>query len=261
MRRGVVAIGAVLWLAAGSSAMAGSSSAADDKGRENWDGTVEFSVSAASGNTDNSVLGARFDGRRVLGRYTHDVKAAAHYTETTNEVDGEDVTETTQNVWFGEYRLEMQTGDRTFAYARTRYTEDTFSGYDRRAFLGGGVGHGIYERDELDWQVLAGPGVQYTQYVKPETPEEDFERDETQVALFLGSDFKWMLRENVEVEHEADATWTDKNSTLMSRLSLKTKITETIGTRLGYYVKHETDPAEETEATDTQLKASIVFDY
>ena len=232
-----------------------------DAGKENWDGSLELSASAASGNTDNTVIGARFDTRRVLGRYTHDIKAGADYTETTNEVDGEDVTETTQNKWFTQYRLEMQMADKTFSYARARYEQDEFSGYDQRAFLGGGIGHSPFDRDEVRWSLLAGPGVQYTQFVEPDSPDPEFKREETEIAAFFGSDLHWLLRENITLEHVADATWTEKNSTLESRVALTSKLTETISTRVSYNVKHETDPAEDREATDTQLKASVVFGF
>lgn len=234
---------------------------APEKGADNWDGSIEFSASSATGNTENTVLGTRFDARRVLGRYSHDLKAAGDFTRTTKEVDGVKVTEETQNKWFGQYRLEVQTGDRTFVYSRTRYERDVFSGYDGRAFFGIGLGHETVIGESFDWDVSMGPGVQYTKFIRPDDPEPDFEEEETEVAFFLGSEIDWTLRENVTFENESDATLTDKNSTFTSRLALKTKITEMISTRLAYQIKHETDPAEDREATDTQLKASVVLGF
>ncbi|RFB05087.1 DUF481 domain-containing protein [Parvularcula marina] len=231
------------------------------KGEDNWDGTVEFSASSATGNTENSVLGARFEAKRVLGRYSHDLKAAGDFTRTTKEVEGAKVTEETQNKWFGQYRLEVQTGDRTFAYGRARYERDVFSGYDGRAFVGGGMGHEIAIGDQFNWDVIAGPGIRHTVFIEPDSPDPEFKSEETEIAVFLGSEMDWHIRENVELEHDADATWTENNSTLESRLSLKTKITKTLSTRLAYQIKHETDPAEDREATDTQLKASVVLGF
>ncbi|MEM9233449.1 MAG: DUF481 domain-containing protein [Pseudomonadota bacterium] len=258
----MILLGSLLFASLTPSSFAAAALEDTEKGAENWDGSVEFSASSATGNTENIVLGTRFDARRVLGRYSHDIRAGANYTETTKEQDdGSKVTEETQNNWFGQYRLEIQTGDRTFVYGRARYEQDVFSGFDQRAFLGAGFGHDIVDTEAFDWQLIAGPGVQYTEFVVPETPDADFEREKTEVAFFAGSEMDWAIRENVAFEHELDATWTEENSTIDTRASLKTSITDTISTRLTYRVKHETDPAEDREATDTQLKASVSLGF
>ncbi|MEM6649085.1 MAG: DUF481 domain-containing protein [Pseudomonadota bacterium] len=247
-----------------ASAMGANSMSGDnERGKENWDGTLEFSASTATGNTENSVLGAKFNARRVLGRYTHDIASGANYAETDVEADdGEDDRTVTQNNWFAQYRGELQTGDRSFAYVRGRYEEDEFSGFQSRAFLGVGLGHTAVERDTMQWDLLAGPGVQYV-VLEPSEDEvmEDFEDEEITVALYAGSDFEWVMRENVSLEHELDLTWADRNSTISTEASLVTDLTETISTRLSYFIKHETDPPEGREDTDTLLRASVVYGF
>ncbi|WOI53871.1 DUF481 domain-containing protein [Parvularcula sp. LCG005] len=237
--------------------------AADDKGKENWDGSVEFSAASASGNTENTVLGLKLDARRVLGRYTHDVAAGANYAEsTTRDDDGEDVSAVTQDNWFARYRMEIQTGDRTFIYGRARYEQDSFSGFESRAFLGAGLGHSLIENDRTTWDVLAGPGVQYTVLETPEGPvPEDFEDSETEFALYAGSDLNWTLRENVAIEHDLDVTYSEENTTLSTEAAIKTKLTEALSSRLSYKVTHETDPPVGREATDSLLRASIALGF
>lgn len=244
-------------------ALWGLAHAADEpkEGMENWDGQFEISASSATGNTENTVLGVRLKGRRILGRFTHDVDSGADYTETTKDTNGVESTEITQNRWYAAYRAEIHTGDRTFFYVRTRYEEDPISGFDRRAFLGGGLGHDVIENKQVTWSVLAGPGYQFTQLVRPETPAASFEREEKEVAVFVGSDFKWQIRDNVDFENEVDMTWTEKNSTFDGQLALTTELTKAIATRITYKLRHETEPAEGKEATDTQLKASVVLSY
>lgn len=258
-RRMLCAIKGVLVACAATSVAAEDS----DKGKESWDGSIEFSASSATGNTENSVLGARFDARRVIGRYTHDIGAGANFAETTKTDDmGEKVSETTQNNWYAQYRMELQVSDRTYGYARARYDQDEFSGFENRVFVGGGIGHTAIEREDMTWNLRAGPGVQYTMLEEPEPPvPDDFEDSVTELAVYAGSEFDWTIRENVNFEHDLDVTWTEENTTIATVAGIKTKLTESLSSRLSYQVKHETDPPEGREDTDTLLRASVVYGF
>lgn len=235
---------------------------APQKGAEGWDGSVELAASNATGNTQNSVLGARFEARRIYGRYTNDVEAGINYAEsTTVDDDGDELDSVTQNNWFGEYKLNIHAADRTFYYGRARYEQDEFSGFESRAFLGAGVGHTVVDDDAMKWSVSAGPGVQYTMYEEPDPITADFEDSITELAVYAGSEFDWVIRDNVSFENDTDITWTDANTTAANTASLKTKLTESLSSRLSYMVKHETDPPTGRESTDTQLSASIVYGF
>ncbi len=232
------------------------------KGAEGWDGTVELSASSATGNTETTVLGARFEAKRIYGRYTNELKAGVNYAEaTTEDDDGNEIDAVTQNNWFAEYKLNAQINDRTFLYLRTRAEHDEFSGFDSRYFLGGGVGHALFDSETRSWSVLAGPGVQYTVLEDPAEVTADFEGEVTELALYAGSDFSWLIRENVTVEHDLDVTWTNENTTTATVASIKTQLSETLSSRLSYQFKHETDPPEDRESTDTLLSASVAYGF
>jgi putative salt-induced outer membrane protein len=238
------------------------SASAEEETTDGWDGTLELSAAASSGNTDNTVLGARFSARRVFGGVTHDIKSGANYTEVRTRNDaGETQKRTTQDRWFAEYRLEVQTGEATFLFVRGRAEQDRFSGFDNRVFVGGGLGHEIASGDRLDWSILAGPGVQYTELEDPETAAVKRVKDGYMLSAFAGSDLTFAMRENVDLEHELDVTWSEKNTTLSSVASIKTKVTETLSSRLSYEVNHETSPPEGREPTDTLLRASVVYGF
>ncbi|MEM9422864.1 MAG: DUF481 domain-containing protein [Pseudomonadota bacterium] len=229
------------------------------KGADGWDGTIEFSASSASGNTETSVLGARFEAKRIFGRYTNEFKAGVNYAEATTEGDdGEETNAVTQNNSFVEYKLNAQVRDRTFLYSRLRAEQDEFSGFESRYFVGGGVGHAIFDSEAKTWSVLAGPGAQYT--VLEDGDDVDID-EEVELALYAGSELSWLVRENVTLEHDLDVTWTNENTTTASVASIKTKLSDALSSRLSYQVKHETDPPEEREATDTLLSASVIFGF
>lgn len=253
---------AVLLIASLSADLGSIRSSDPKKGEESWDGQIAFSASSATGNTENTVLGLAFDARRIHGRYTHDIQSGINYVESskTND-DGDRVSERTQDRWFAQYRLEAQTADRTFVYGRVRYEEDQFSGFENRVFLGAGIGHNWIETDGMKWSVLAGPGYQYAELERSEDTEMTEADDPSGLAVYAGSVFNWDVRENVVFDHSLDATWTEDNTTAETVFGLKTKLTESISSRLNYRIKHETDPPENREATDTLLSASVVYGF
>ncbi|NNU17203.1 DUF481 domain-containing protein [Parvularcula sp. ZS-1/3] len=231
------------------------------KGEDGWDGQVVFNASAASGNTENAVIGARFDAARKFGPITHAFEAAGDYAEATQRRDGTETSVVTQNRWHGQYRIEIQTGDNSFLYGRGRYGEDQFSGFDRQAFVGGGLGHSLYDRPNRRLTLLVGPGYQYLERTRPQNAPDDFERTEGTLAVFLGETLRHVIRENVTLEQSLDATISDENAQINNTISLKTKLTEKISSRISYRVIHNTDPPDGRQSTDTLLQASIGYDF
>ncbi|MCQ8184157.1 DUF481 domain-containing protein [Parvularcula maris] len=229
---------------------------------DQWSGAVRFNLSSATGNTDNTVLGGKVILARKYGAITHAIEGGGNFTETTTvDQDGAENTSTTQNNWFSQYRIEVQTGDRTFLFGRLRYEEDQFSGFDRKAFAGAGIGHAIYERETRDLRILAGPGVQYFERTRPLPLPEDFEQEETSLAFFFGQTFRQQIVENVEFAQSFDATWASENSTIAPAFEVKSDLTDKISLRTVYTVKHETDPPEGREKTDTLLSVAIGYEF
>lgn len=231
--------------------------ASEDK----WVGALQIDASSASGNTNNTVLGGRLNLARKFGPITHAFEAGGNYAESTITRDGEEVTETTQNRYFTQYRIEVQTGDRTFLYGRARYDEDQFSGFDRQVFVGGGLGHTLAKSDTRELTVLVGPGYQYQERTRTAQSDPDQERIQSTVAVFLGQTYKQVIRENVTFEESLDATVSDGNDTVKATFSLKTKLTDSISSRISYNVIHNTEPPEGREQTDTLLSASIGYEF
>jgi len=232
-----------------------------NKGKDVWSGSVTFNASAATGNTQNSVLGGRFDISRKMGAFTHAFDAGGNYTEVTRERDGNNVRDITQNRWFAQYRAEVQADERSFFYGRTRYDEDQFSGFDRQFFIGGGFGHSFFDDQKKKLTALLGPGIQYLERARPQQQPDDFDARETVFALFVGETYRHVLRENVSIEQSLDATLSETNNSVSNRMSLKTDLTDKISSRISYAFTHNTDPPDGRKNTDTLLSASIGYQF
>lgn len=226
-----------------------------------WSGALEVSVSSSSGNTDNTVVGARGKVQYEKGRYKNVLSGGWNLTRVRTTKDGVEEKRTTQDRRFVEYRLDVHTGDRTFLYGRTRFDQDEFSGFDNRLFLGAGIGHGFAKNDAVKWEVLAGPGVQYTDVEDVELAARRSISDGTSLGLFLGSDFEWHPLENLELGKDLAVTLAEDNTTVDSRVFIKTKVTETIASQISYEVDYESNPPVGRETTDRLLRASVVYSF
>lgn len=233
-----------------------------ESGEETWDGAIEFSAANATGNAENTTLGIAADGLRVLGRYTHNLKGAVNYAEATvTNSDGETISEKTQDNWFVSYQLDTQLRDRTYAFGRVRYEQDAFSGFDDRTFLGGGVGHHVFQEEGRNWKIEGGPGYQISTIAEPDPVPDEFEDTQEELALYASSEFDILIRDGVSFDHDVYVTWTDPNTTLSTVFGLATKLTENMSSKVSYQVDFETDPPEGREDTDTLLKASLLFGF
>lgn len=224
-----------------------------------WTGDIQFNVSSATGNTENTVLGGSVTLDRTYERLINNFQAGGNFASTTTvDGDGNEISETTQNNWFLQYRGEYQVGDRSFVFGRLRYEQDEFSGFDSRTNFAAGVGHTLIKTDTTELTMLAGPGYQYAELSSSDPDEDD---TISSASFFFGQTFSSQIRENVTIEQALDATVTDDNTTVSNIMSLKTDLTERISSRLSYQVRHETDPPAGREATDTLLTASLGFSF
>ena len=232
-----------------------------NKGKDVWSGSITFDASAATGNTQNSVLGGRFELSRKMNVFTHAFVAGGNYTEVTSERDGDSVRDITQNRWFVQYRMEAKVDDRSFFYGRLRYDEDQFSGFDRQAFAGGGFGHSFFDDEKKKLTALIGPGVQYLERARPQDPNAEFDRRESVFALFLGNTYRHEMRENVRFEQSLDATLSETNNAVSNRMALVTDLTDKISSRVSYSFTTNSNPPDGRKNTDTLLSASIGYQF
>ncbi|MEM7740909.1 MAG: DUF481 domain-containing protein [Pseudomonadota bacterium] len=234
--------------------------AAEDK--QKWAGDIQFNVSSATGNTENTVLGGQLTLARSFGLYTNNFEAGGNYARTTTEnADGSENTETTQNNWFLQYRGEYQVGDRSFIFGRLRYEQDEFSGFDSRTNISAGLGHTFIKTEQTELTILTGPGFQYSELATPDPVTDDFEDTQSSASFFFGENFTTVLRDNVTLTQSLDATIAEDNTTISNIVSINTDLTDRISSRVSYQVKHETDPPDGRKNTDTLLTASLGYTF
>ncbi|GJL95914.1 MAG: hypothetical protein DHS20C05_23190 [Hyphococcus sp.] len=211
-----------------------------------WDGKIQAGASLASGNSDNVSVGFALDAARTAGAWVHNVTAYVDYAESNNI--------TNQDRWGAAYQLDYKFNERTYAYGRFSYDQDSFSGFDYRIFGGAGLGHFLYKSEPFSWKLEGGPGYRYSPLAMSDAIEEQF-------ALYASTELDWLIREGVKFEQDFNTTWTSPTTTFQSITALTAAVTDSISTGLSFEYRYETDPPLGRENSDTIARATLVYGF
>lgn len=210
-----------------------------------WDGAAELGFIMNRGNTETESLNAklRIENSRPKWRHRAELKvlqASEHDTTTA---------ESYELAGRSEYLLDKN----DYLFGSLRYQDDRFAGYDRRTTEVLGYGHQFLKRSDMHLKGEFGVGGRQTKYTDGTTDEEGIVR--------IGLDYKWNISktssfgEVVYVEHGDNNTYTE------SVTELTAKINNSLAMKVGYTVKHNSDPQPGFKKTDTQTTVTLVYDF
>ncbi len=222
-----------------------------------WTGEASVSASASSGNTEATDLGAGFKLARETGMWTNKLGLVLDYGDTAGVE--------TKNRVFGDYQLDRQLSERSYAFGRATYEVDEFSGYESRRFVGLGYGRDVIVTDATTWSVQGGPGFNWDEeraefaadgvtLVTPAITTEE-------VALALGSRYAHAFNAAVSLTNDSDITSSSETTTLFNSFALTAALMDTLAARFSVDVTHNTTPPHAAEATDTITRASLVYTF
>ncbi|MEM7638575.1 MAG: DUF481 domain-containing protein [Pseudomonadota bacterium] len=232
---------------------------AQDEANNGWSGEGSLSAGVTTGNTETTDIGLGVDVARVMNVWTVGVQATADYGET----DGD---ETKNRIFLGT-NLDRQINDRLFGFGQLTYERDEFSGFDSRAFIGGGLGYEVLTGDVTTWTVRGGPGLKIDEIeavldtttvpatiLSPATTEESF-------GATAQSNFAHQFNDNVAFTNDSTAVYADTSTQLGNIAAITATLTDTLSARVSFEVRHDTDPVDGFEATDTISRVSLVYGF
>ncbi|MEL7030338.1 MAG: DUF481 domain-containing protein, partial [Pseudomonadota bacterium] len=211
-----------------------------------WDGQINLGASFSAGNSDNRNAAFGVKAKRKFGRFASNFNLLTEINRSEGETNKE-------RVQLG-YQFDADLTDRTFAFGRTEYVDDRFSGFDYRVFVVGGLGRRLFERDAFKWTVDGGPGYRRSGLLDSAEVQNEF-------SFRAASDLEWLLSEYATITHTASTLLTTETNTLESDIALITDISSHISTRLSYSLRYETDPPPGAESIDMVTRASLLFDF
>lgn len=232
---------------------------AQDAADNGWSGEGSLSAGVTTGNTETTDLGLGVDVARVMDVWTIGLKASADYGET-------DGAETKNRVFLGT-NLDRQINDRLFGFGQLSYERDEFSGFESRAFIGGGLGYEVLNGDVTQWTVRGGPGLKIDEIeavldtttipatvVTAATTEESF-------GATAQSNFAHQFNDNVAFTNDSTVLYAETSTQIGNIAALTATLTDTLSARVSFEVRHDTDPVDGFESTDTISRVSLVYGF
>jgi putative salt-induced outer membrane protein len=233
IRRAVLACSTVALLAVSGTASA------------EWKGKGELGASFASGNSENESVNAAIEMKKSFDKWAHTVGFAGNY--------GNDGNETTAERWEIRGQSQYDFTPRAYGFGAARYEDDRFSAYDYQASISGGLGYRIIDTERTKLWVQGGPGYRYAEVQ---------DTGETEDGLIFRGDlgFDYQLTETTRIVERFLVEAGSDNTYLQNDLGLQVTITGTLGLRVGYQVRHNTDVPPAVEKTDTLMTVGLLYE-
>ncbi len=231
---------------------------AQDASDNGWSGEGSLSAGTTTGNTETTDLGLGVDATRKMNLWKIGLQASADYGET----DGQ---ETKNRIFLGT-NLDRQINDRLFGFGQLSYERDEFSGFDSRAFIGGGLGYDVLNGDVTTWTVRGGPGLKIdetrdtTTLVGNAAVLVPGETEETFGAI-AQSNFAHAFNDNVSFTNDTNVIYAEVSTQIINIAAITASLTNTLSARVSFEARHDTDPVDGFEDTDTISRVSLVYGF
>lgn len=198
---------------------------------EFWSGKLNIGLNFQEGNTKQATLNASGE----LARRTPATQFLLNYLGNFSEVEG------TQNAnnhrVNGSYDVRLSR-DWFLRPVQVEYYRDQLANIAHRGTIAVGVGYYIFDRDDLEWKVVAGPGYQYTRFETVAANESD---SASTPAGTVGTRFKWDITPRL--------TWIESFSGILT------------SEEAGLYNHHLVSTLEFEIKRHLNLDLSFVWDY
>ena len=226
---------------------------------DGWAGEAAFSAGYTTDNTETTDLGLGVDVARTQGPWTIGLVADGEY----GEQDGVE----SRNRYFLSGDVDRLLNEKLFAFGRTSYEVDQFTGFDSRTFVGGGLGYHIFDGDKTKWSVQGGPGVKIDEVKRTITTDAQGAvliipaETVTSFGAVARSEYAYTFNESVSVSNETDVLYGEASTQIENAASLTAAISKSISARMSFKVRYDTNPADGFEDTDTALKIALVYGF
>ncbi len=221
-----------------------------------WTGKGEVGVAVASGNTETKAANAKVEMVNELDKWKHLLGLTGNYA-------ADDIGTTGQR-WEARGQSEYRFGDNTFSFASARYEDDRFSGFNYQATVGAGLGYHFIDTEITKLTAQVGAGYKF--FETRESLDDDGitfipAASDSELIFTAGVDFSHQLTDTTKVLNKFIVESGSDNTFLQNELSLQVRMTEVLALAVGYAVRHNTDPPDGFEKTDTLSTLNLVYEF
>ena len=210
-----------------------------------WTGKGELGASFASGNSENESVNAALGIGVTLDRWTHKLGFAGNY--------GSDGRVTTAQRWEVRGQSNYDITGRAYWFGAGRYEDDRFSAYDFQSTVATGLGYKLIDSERTKLWVQGGPGYRYAEFNETGESEDG--------VIFRGDlGFDHQLTGTTKIVERFLVETGSENTYLQNDLGLEVTIEGSLGLRVGYQVRHNTETPPGIDKTDTLTTVSLIYE-
>ncbi len=216
-----------------------------------WSGNVNVGFEQERGNTDKDDY--RLDGElRVRGKGVR----YQLYGEFDRELSN---SRTTKNQWkaIGEYNHDLR--DKWYIFTNLVTEGDTKKDLKIRATGSVGPGYRIFDSEELNLSLEAGPGVTVERW-----DSEDREDDEYSVARWGVNYDQYVYRRFVQLFHRQNGIWnleTTSDYVWTTRSGVNFDLTKNLRSTVGFNYEYDNDAPRDRKKKDSKLFTTIGYKW
>jgi putative salt-induced outer membrane protein len=166
---------------------------------------------------------------------------------------GNDGEETTAQRWEVRGQSDYAITERTYWFGAARYEDDQFTAYDYQTSLSTGLGYKIIDTERTKFWVQGGPGYRYAEL-------RDTNESEDGVIFRGDAGFEHQITDTTKVVDRFLIETGSDNTFLQNDLGLEVTISGSLGLRVGYQVRHNTDVPADIEKTDTLATVGLIYE-
>ena len=219
----------------------------------NISGSAELGFVSTSGNSDTNNLNGRLSLTQESIQWRTEYNLSALYSSSDSETTAEKYTSAIQS----NYKFDTE----QFWFIRGTHEEDRFSGYRHRSSTSTGYGNRFWQKEDGSY-LEASTGAGYREFAIDREMNPDGESDRGTFVRFAAT-YEYHLSDSSLFHQELNTEISTEggNDVYESISAIQANIIDNLAMKLAYRVKYTSDVPENTETTDSETTASILYSF
>lgn len=223
-----------------------------DSNASSWSGSAELGVVSTSGNTDTNNLNGALNLTQESVQWRTDYSLSSLYSSSDSETTAERYTGSVQ----ANYKFDTE----QFWYVRGAYEKDRFSGYRSKGSTSTGYGNRFWQHTDGSF-LEASFGVGYRDFAIDQDSVDGESDRGSFVRLAATYENHFTPTSLFRQELNSEISTSGGNTVNESISSIQASIVDNLAMKLAYKVKYTSDVPSDTDSTDTETTASVLYSF
>ena len=231
-------------------AAAGGEAAAEEEEEEKspWSGEAEIGGLYQTGNSPLDTVSA--SGKLIYQKGHWENEFALSYDFIN------DSGETTTRRFVARDQTKYNLTDQWYATSRLRFVDDKDDGFQWQTHELFGPGYRLFNSDDLKLSLEAGPGFRQAR-----ERSGDGGNLNNDLVGWAATDLAWQVTKGTKFTNFFGIEGNSKRANLGNITALTLTIVDDFAARLSYEVRHDTNPGDDANKTNTTAKATLVYGF